>query len=138
MAIPAALHELWADAHRGSPGHRFQAWYRRTHTARNRRHWFGRVLKIFAGLLAIAIGILEIVFPGPAFVFLLIGGGLLATESMIIARSMDWAELHVRRWWRTGRHYWGKLALPVRIALSVVAACAGAAAMWATYRFFQT
>jgi len=94
-------------------------------------------MKIFAGVLALAIGILEILFPVPAFVFLIIGGGLLATESRTVARGMDWAELKARRWTRTGERYWRKTPLLARTGLIAAAAGIGAAAMLFAYRFFR-
>ena len=136
MTFTASLQRLWHDVQSGPPGRRFQDWYERSHTAKNRGGWIGRGLKIFAGILAIAVGLIEIVFPGPAIVFIAIGGALLATESRVIAKAMDWSEVKLRTGWRWLRRRWHRTSWPVRIAVCGTAALGIAIVGYVAYRLF--
>ena len=69
------------------------------------------------GLLVIAVGIVLLPLPGPGWLIIFAGMGLLATEYTWAARLLGWMRAHVLRWtrWATGQ------ALAVRVALSVAA-----------------
>ncbi len=97
MALGSWLKRHWAHATEGRPGHRFQDRYEHAKETRAQRGVWKRVLKIAGGVLALLIGLIEIVFPGPAFVFIIVGGAMLATESLRVARAMDWSEIRIRR-----------------------------------------
>lgn len=107
MRLVQRMKAHWRDLERGEPGRRFQERYERAHRERSRKgNLVQRVLKIGGGILAIAIGLIEIVFPGPAFLFLMLGGALLATESRVVARTMDWLEVKCRAAWSRVRGWW--------------------------------
>lgn len=105
MRLPRALHRHWTAFKRGHPGRRFQDRYNRTAQDRRGHLWF-RALKIVAAIVVIGVGLFEVVFPGPASVFLVAGGALLATESRTAARFMDWSEMRVREAYRTAHDWW--------------------------------
>ena len=81
-------------------GERFQAHHHRAHRA-NTSRWT-RIAVIVASLVLLATGIALLVLPGPGLLFLLAGGALLAAESLLAARILDWLDLAaanaVRRW----------------------------------------
>jgi hypothetical protein len=55
-------------------------------------------------LLCLAVGVVLLFIPGPAFVFLGLAGVLLAQHSMLVARALDASELKLRgaaRWLRS-------------------------------------
>ena len=91
---------------------------------------------LIAGLLALAIGLVLTVFPGPAVPFFFISGGLLAAESRIIARFMDWSEIVCRKILAWGKRQWKRMPLAGRVAAVVAGACCSAGTMYLSYRLF--
>jgi membrane protein DedA with SNARE-associated domain len=77
-----------------APGRRFQELYERRAPCSVLKRW-GRLLG--GGLLCLA-GLVMLVAPGPGILILLIGGALVAQESIAVARLLDRAELRIRRW----------------------------------------
>lgn len=71
--------------------------------------FWGRIGLYASAILCILIGIVLVFIPGPAVLFFFLAGGLLATESPVIARWMDKLELLVRRVWNTIRRRWRRL-----------------------------
>jgi hypothetical protein len=55
------------------------------------------MLTIVAGTLLLAVGLVMLVAPGPGILVVVLGGALLAEESQLIARFLDWAEVGIRR-----------------------------------------
>lgn len=90
------------------PGRRF-----RNRCERMRREggpgFWGRIGLYVAALLCIAIGIVLVFIPGPAVLFFFLAGGLLATESPVMARWMDTLELLARKIWGAIRRRWRRL-----------------------------
>jgi uncharacterized protein (TIGR02611 family) len=92
-----AWHEFWHTP----PGRRFAGRYERlSHSPRGP---VGRVLRIIAGVVVVAVGIVFMPLPGPGFVPVLIGFALLAGESQRFAGTLDRGELRVREWLRRRR-----------------------------------
>jgi len=83
-------------------GERFQRRYRRN-TARS--GFARKTIVIGAGFAVLLIGIVLLVLPGPGLVLMLLGGGLMAEESLIVARCLDKLDVAFQRararWWRT-------------------------------------
>lgn len=72
--------------------------------------WVKPVL-IVGVLASLAIGVVLVFIPGPAFVFFGLAGALLATQSALVARALDRAEVwarslvgHIRERWSAWRH----------------------------------
>lgn len=86
----------WRDLWRDAPGQRFARRYQRLRG--EGRGPVGRVLRAILGALLVVVGVVFMPLPGPGFVGVLIGGALLAGDSLRIARWMDRAEVRVRRW----------------------------------------
>ena len=95
-----ALKQHLQDLQRGRPGHRFQDHYEHEKHGAGGRGSSGRVWRLALGIAAVVIGVVLCVIPGPGLPFIFIGGGLLAAESRVAARVMDWLELRVRAVWR--------------------------------------
>lgn len=86
-----SLHEF----RQAAPGERFkERYYRRRKTKRSIAQ---KLLYIGGGLLLFAAGIVFLFIPGPGTIILLIGSGLIAQESLPGARTLDWAELRIRK-----------------------------------------
>ena len=92
----ARLKEHWRQFERLEPGKRFQTHYRQHRQSEAGKSPVRRVLYAALGVLALAAGVVLTFIPGPAFVFFLIAGGLFATQSLWVARALDWSELRIR------------------------------------------
>jgi hypothetical protein len=88
----------WRDFWRAAPGRRFVLRYQRLRGSD--RGLFRRVGRWVAGIVLIIIGIIFMPLPGPGFVGVLAGAGLLGGESLRVAGWLDRAELRVRGWLR--------------------------------------
>jgi uncharacterized protein (TIGR02611 family) len=90
--------EAWQGFWRERPGQRFAQRY-----ARQRRRHAGplrRAARMATGVVLVIVGVIFLPLPGPGFVPILLGGAMLAGESLRIARALDRAELRVRHWLR--------------------------------------
>jgi hypothetical protein len=135
MRLWNRLKKSWHGLVRGRPGHRFQQRHERAKAARgtSRFGWARRIASIVLGLAAVAVGIVEIVFPGPAVAFFFVGGALLANESMLVARLMDWAEVKGRIVFAWGRDLWRHASAALRGLIVASATTAGAAGVYFGY-----
>lgn len=91
---------------------------------------------LIAGLVALIIGLVLTVFPGPAVPFFFIAGGLLAAESRTIARFMDWSEVICRRVLAWGKRQWRRMPMAGRVGVLLAGGCVSAATMYLSYRIF--
>jgi len=121
---------------KGRPGQRFQERYQRAKAARKTGGHSKRIVRIILALVSLGIGVVLVVIPGPAILFFFVGGGLLATESLWIARLMDWIEVKARALWAWGTKRWRGLSVPGKIAVIFVGALGAAGAAYFIYRFF--
>jgi len=95
-----SLKQRWRRFKTPPSGKRFQAFHVRHHRKTN----LARSIATFgAGLLLIAVGLVLLVLPGPGLLIGAIGAALLAGESKIVARGLDWLDLRVTRLWRRWR-----------------------------------
>jgi hypothetical protein len=84
----------WRELKQGEPGSRFERLYHRRQEKR-RRAWEKPVLLILAAVM-VAAGVVMLVVPGPGLLALLVGAAMIAHESLLGARALDWAELKLR------------------------------------------
>jgi hypothetical protein len=85
--------EFWC----GTPGQRFQQYYRRRQQAMRAQPW-QKAVSVGLGLVLVVVGVALSIPPGvPGFLITLPGLGLLATQSRTLARWLDRAELKLRR-----------------------------------------
>ena len=101
------LNTEWRRLKHAPPGERFQAF-----NERQQRHARGPIKALYLGgaLVALAVGVVLIFIPGPAFVFFILAGALLAAQSRWVARHLDDLEVAGRKtatrahaWWRRTR-----------------------------------
>ena len=88
LLVPAMF-----DFVRSPPGRRFQELHERRAPCSALKRW-GRLV---GGVLLCLAGLVMLVAPGPGILILLIGGGLMAQESVAVARFLDSAEVGIRR-----------------------------------------
>lgn len=118
---PRKLGEGWRQLRDGEPGRRFQDRYHQRQ--QSGRGALQRWLFVGGGLLVIVAGLFLLPAPGPGFLILLAGGGLVAQESLLAARALDSVELRLRRAGEAATRFWGRSSAPVRafvVALAVV------------------
>ena len=132
--MPVSVRKYWRELQQGRPGHRFQSRYERTRRAEHRSGAGLRILLVVLAFVLIAIGVILLVIPGPGIPFLLLGGGLLATESQSVARFMDWCEVRGRRVAAWGARHWKRLPVPARVVLMFLGTCCSAATAYVAYR----
>lgn len=116
--------ENWRRLKQSKPGRRFQDHhhrYQRGYGSRSyARGWFGLVW----GLLILVGGVIAVPAPGPGWLIILLGLGIIAGESLSFARSIDRIEVSLRQLSRlvggvwTGSPASGKVLL---VALTVLA-----------------
>jgi uncharacterized membrane protein YbaN (DUF454 family) len=135
--MPYGLRKDWSELRRGRPGYRFRARYERAQRDTPRFRLAKRLGVIIAATVCFAIGVVLSVMPGPAFVFFILAGGLLATESKTIARLMDRSEVLVRRILSWAKSKWAKLPFAARIVIVFAAACCTAGAVFVGYRIIS-
>ena len=95
-----------------------------------------RIVMFSVALVALAIGVVLAVIPGPAIPFFLIAGGMLATESRTIARVMDWSEVRLRRILAWAKRRWRHLPMFGRVVVVALFACSSATMAYFSYRLF--
>lgn len=96
-----------------------------------------RLLRFLVAALAAAIGLVLAFIPGPAVLFFLLAGALLASEWLWVARALDWLEVRLRRLARLGGRLWRGLPAVGRVVVVVVAATASAASTWGIYHLVR-
>lgn len=84
------------------------------------------------------VGLFLTVLPGPAILFFFIAGGLMASESLCVARLLDWGEVRLRRGWDWVQPRWHRLSWPAKSGLIGLVAAAGAGMACAAYARFMS
>ncbi len=131
------LKKQWYSLVRGKPGRRFRSRYDAGKKAKNDASLgfkLFRLLRFVIALGAAAIGVILVFVPGPAVLFFLLAGSLLATESLSIARFLDWTEVKLRAVFGSARRQWHRLHLAGKIAITGLAATGASGCAYAAYR----
>jgi hypothetical protein len=132
-----SFREQLRELKRGRPGQRFQERYRHAHRKDNRCGAGQRIVMAMAAVVCLAIGAVLAVFPGPAIPFFFLSGALLASESRLIARLMDWIEVKARAVAAWAKRRWRRLPGPARVILIMVGVCCSAGATYLGYRLLK-
>jgi hypothetical protein len=125
----------WKAFREARPGQRFEDRFERSREMRPSQSWFVRFLKPAAALVLLAGGIVLCFIPGPGLPLIVIGAGLLADESRIIARGMDWIEVRLRKLIKMAFRWWHGASLLAKEAAIGVAMLLASAAAYGGYRF---
>ncbi|HEV2735165.1 MAG TPA: PGPGW domain-containing protein [Longimicrobiaceae bacterium] len=126
------LKKSWHEIEEADPGSRFQERYRQ----RQRQGGSGprKPLFIGGGIAIMVAGVFFLPAPGPGFLILFIGAGLLAQESLLAARALDRTEVKLRALAGWGMRVWRSSPLPVKVLLVLVGAALAAGAAYLGYR----
>jgi uncharacterized protein (TIGR02611 family) len=88
--------ENWRRFKQSRPGRRFQDHHHRYQRAYRSRSPFRGLFGIAWGLLVVIGGVIAVPAPGPGWLIILLGLGVIAGESLFFARSIDRVELSMR------------------------------------------
>lgn len=98
------LRAIWLEFRDAPPGDRFRTRHRRRQAQRQRGEpQWSRALLLLGALACMAIAVPLMIFPGPAVLFWLLAGFLIAGESGTIAKWLDRGELAARTHWNRWR-----------------------------------
>jgi hypothetical protein len=122
---------------RGEPGHRFRDRYWRNKRSREGGSWVRRAGRFVIAMVAIAVGAVFAVIPGPAVVFFVLAGGLLASDWLWLAGVLDAGEVRARRVWHRLHRLWQRLPRAAHIALVVLGAALSAGSAYAFYHLMN-
>lgn len=121
----------------GRPGSRFQDLRRHRRRQSGTRGNLSRVLLLGLGIVLLLVTPVVGLIPGPGGIIVFaLGAALLASESTIAARALDWCEPRARKLWLAVRKAWKRANVAARIAVCVagvalLATCV-AAYLWTT------
>lgn len=130
------LKRQWEVLRRGKPGRRFQERYLAAQRKENRASVVTRIVRFTVATVAIALGLVFAVMPGPAILFFGIAGALLASESRVVAKFLDWCEVKIRLVVRRARKIWLMLPLAGKILVATVGVAGSAGVSYWSYRMF--
>lgn len=129
--VPRKLRDGLHRLREGKPGRRFQDHYQERQ--QTRRGWLRRWLFLGGGTLVILAGLFFLPAPGPGFVIIFLGGGLVAQESLVAARALDWTELRLRKVASALHRIWRSCSTPLKVLIVVVGAALAGAAAYVAY-----
>jgi len=104
-SLRANLRRRWRAFKALPPGERFERFHEQQKDA---PAWVKPVM-IVSALVSVAVGVVLVLIPGPAFVFFGIAGALLATQSAHVARALDHAEVWGRSLMARARDRWAAM-----------------------------
>lgn len=119
--------ENWRRFKQGKPGHRFQDHHHRCQRGYGSRSYLRGLFGIVWGLLVVVGGVIAVPAPGPGWLIILLGLGMIAGESLSFARSVDRAEVRLRQLARLVAGAWAISPVPVKVLIVLtILACATA------------
>ena len=127
------LKKTWHMLREAEPGKRFQQ-YNEHHQA-SRRSNASKVLSVVIGVVIVAVGIVALPAPGPGTLVIAIGAALIARESRVVAKALDWLELRIRAVVKRAVGVWKAASPPARIALGAVGVGLLGVAVYFAYTF---
>lgn len=124
----SALWTRWSKFLDSKPGRRFQDRYHRRRESAYRVSSFTGYANAVGGLVVVLLGIVFIPVPGPGWVVLFLGLGLLSGDYLPLARVLDRAEFRVRTYTRLIRWQlkekrlfaWGLLVLSILTGMALL------------------
>lgn len=114
------------------PGERFRAYYHAAHgqgTSRTKN-----ALLTVLGVVVLVVGLVAVPAPGPGFLIIAVGGGLIARQSEGVATLLDRGEVGLRAFLAHGRRAWEAASWLERgLFVLVMAAGALVAGYWTLF-----
>jgi uncharacterized protein (TIGR02611 family) len=123
----------WQEFKQSKPGHRFRDRYERRQQAEHGRWSAGKILNIVGGLALVAAGIFLVAAPGPGWITVFIGLGLIGSEFLPIARVLDLGEVKGRVITEGAKALWDRSSMGVKILIGLLATICVAALGYGAY-----
>jgi uncharacterized protein (TIGR02611 family) len=130
------IRESWQSFKESEPGQRFKDRYRRRQQSKSGKFDLELVVSVLGGILIVLGGIVAVPGPGPGWLIVFLGLGLVAGEFRPIARFMDWAEVRLRRLARWAAGVWVNSSPAVKALIVVAILLCAAAVGYGAYRLF--
>jgi hypothetical protein len=124
----------WRALRGSRPGERFADRYAAANRGDGGRQLGGHIARVALAFVAFVIGVVLVFVPGPAVVFFAVTGALLASESLGVARGLDWTELRLREAARWLLRRWRALSLAGKAAVGVLTVSLAAGAAYGAFR----
>ena len=131
-AKSSGIKQAWQQFKSAEPGNRFEDAYKRRQQA-SHSAW-RKAAFVIVGVALMIAGIVLMPAPGPGSIVLILGAGLVAQESLYMARALDWSELRLRALASWALQFWRTASIVTRILLVLGGAAVAAAAAFATYK----
>jgi UPF0716 family protein affecting phage T7 exclusion len=132
-----SLKKHWHEFLRVPAGRRFQEVHKRRQHARQQGQSGKRTLLLGLGIALTVGGLALMLLPGPGTVVLAVGLGLLASESISLARVLDAFDKRLQKFLQYARRKWGQWSTARRVAfVSVVVLLLASAATGLWLYFF--
>lgn len=125
------LRQRWHEVKRAKPGTRFQRRYEQ-HKKEQCSVW-RKPIYLVVGTLLFLLGLVLLPAPGPGFLVIFLGAGMIAEESLWTARALDWLEVRLRRVGARASRTWKRASAALKAAIVGLGATLAAAAGWLAY-----
>ena len=109
-AISREAKTIWEHFRADRPGERFKNLYRRRREKRTGLHAGERWVIMIGGAGLALVGLILVPAPGPGWLVVAMGLGLLGSEVLSIARFLDASECKLRGWASAARKLWRNVA----------------------------
>jgi uncharacterized protein (TIGR02611 family) len=127
MRLTPRVKENWQQFRKSKPGHRFQDRYDHRQKATQGQWNIGKLFNIVGGIAIALAGLFLVPLPGPGWVIIFVGLGLLGREFLPVARSLDWVEVRLRGLAQQAKAIWMRSSIPMKILITlIILGCAAA------------
>jgi hypothetical protein len=129
------LKEDWRHLKHGEPGQRFKDRYHFSQRRNRSRITFWRVFNIGAGSGIALGGLLMVIAPGPGWLAIFLGLGMLSGELLAVARILDKIEVQLRKLIRWLREAWNNTPVVGKALILLAILTVVAASVYGAYDF---
>jgi uncharacterized protein (TIGR02611 family) len=109
--------DTWRRFKQSKPGHRFQDHHRYQQDRIGRRSYLRVFFGIVGGFLVVVGGLIAVPGPGPGWLVILLGLGMVAGESLFFARLLDRVEVKLRGFVRRVVGAWRTSHILVKVVI---------------------
>ncbi len=129
------LKEDWRHLKHGEPGQRFKDRYYFSQRRNRSRITFWRVFNIGVGSGIALGGLLMVIAPGPGWLAIFLGLGMLSGELLPVARILDRIEVRLRKLIRWLREAWNNTPVVGKALILLAILTVVAASVYGAYDF---
>ncbi len=120
------------------PGHRFRDRYHHCQQGSSAKFNPRAIFSIVGGILVVVGGVIAVPGPGPGWLIIFLGLGMVAGESLLVARFLDWVEVKVRSLARRAKGIWTSSPAVAKILISLTILLCVAALGYRAYYYLAS